>query len=152
MGTSFYIQKKGDSDGQGLHVCRRSGRSWRFQGVYPSVEFVRRMGKDTSVYYFADEYTDLLPEGIKAITTVDDWLFVLRNLPDGVELVDDNCSGETASELANLIEDARPVLLEEVLNREHMSDDPVFRDIDQSMKEDDFVDRYGWQFTFRMFS
>lgn len=151
MGTSFYIQKKGDSDGQRLHVCRRSGRSWKFQGVYPSADFVRQMGKDTNVYYFADEYENLLPEGIKAITAVDDWLYVLRNLPNGVELVDDNCSGETAIELADLIEDVCPVPLDEVLDREYVSDDPVFRAIDQSMRQDDFVDRYGWRFTYRIF-
>ena len=48
MGTSFYIQKKGADEEQRLHVSRRSGKSWKFQGVYPSVDFVCQMGKDTN--------------------------------------------------------------------------------------------------------
>lgn len=152
MGTSFYLKKKEDNDGKQLHVCRRSGKSWKFQGVYPSADFVARMGKDTNVYFYADEFRDFLPPDLEAITSVEDWMYVLTNLPEGVELTDNNFSGETAEELVALIRDTIPESLSDVLSRSPRSQDEVLEKISQSMAQDEFVDRYGWRFTYRSFS
>lgn len=152
MGTSFYLKKKEDNDGRQLHVCRRSGKSWKFQGVHPSADFVARMGKDTSVYFYADEFKDFLPPDVKAITSVEDWVHVLTNLPEGVELTDNNFSGETAEELVALIHDTTPESLSDVSSRSSHSQDGVLEKISQSMAQDEFVDRHGWRFTFRSFS
>lgn len=110
------------------------------------------MDKDTSVYYYADKFEDLLPSGVKGITSIDDWVYVLSNLPEGVVLVDDNCSGETASELVDAIRSATPRPIGEAISRMGFEEDPTLRSVSQSMLQDEFVDRHGWLFTFRMFS
>lgn len=151
MGTSFYLQRGSDEENR-LHVCRRSGASWKFQGVYPSSDFVVRMGRNTGVYYFADEFRDFLPEEVVAITSVADWLYVLENLPEGVVLVDDNESGESAKELVEEIMSLSPEPLDEVLAREYVFQDEGLRAISRSLAQDDFVDSRGWRFTYRKFS
>lgn len=125
-----------------------------FQGVYPSKKYTDLAGKDSNVYCYADEHESILPEGVKAVTSVDDWIYILENLPDDVELYDDNCSGETSVELAQKMRNAEPESLESFCERTEKERDRHFAmlGVFQSIQSDNFIDRKGYQFSYRTFS
>lgn len=153
ISTDFYIRKKG-SDDEGLHVCKRVFKNWLFQGVYPSKRFTDLAGKDSNVYFYAEDHKDILPEGVKAITSVSDWIYVLENLPDGVELYDDNGSGETPAELVQAIKETSPETLERFYERSENEQvmTRMSEELLHSLRRDDFIDREGWRFSYRSFS
>lgn len=152
MSTNFYIRKRG-SEEEGLHICLRAGGYLMFQAVYPSRRFTDLAKKLSTVYYYVEDYKDILPEDVQAIASVDDWIYVLENLPENAEVYNDNEYPVTACELVNIIKTSQPEPLEEYceLNEKQNEKSAWSEDFIHRLYEDDFIDRKGWQFAYRMF-
>lgn len=159
MSTNFFIRHKGSHD-EGLHVAKRTGTSqWSFQGLYPSKRFIATMGKDPEVYQYVEDFKDILPKEIHAITSIADWIYVLENLPDNAEFYSENKDSEDAQEIINDWKNSTPQPIDRYCDRlgkemEQISgsgSDLIPQELLYSLMEDEFVDSRGWVFSYRSF-
>lgn len=159
MSTNFFIRRKGLHD-EGLHVAKRTGPSrWTFQGLYPSERFITTMGKDPEVYQCVEDFKDILPKGIHAITSVSDWIYVLENLPDNAEFYSENKDHENTQEIINDWKNSTPQpidsycdRLEKEMGKMTGSGSALIpQELLYSLIEDEFVDSRGWVFSYRSF-
>lgn len=151
MGTNFYLQHREDETRQ-LHIAKRNGTRWTFQAVFPARVFAQHGRKDVSVYYFVEDFTDMLPKKVCAITSLRDWIDVLENLPENATVTDDNCSGETADELLEQLRDVQPRDLRAYIREFNYTDDPAMQSVLQSIARDEFVDAGGNLMSYRQFT
>jgi len=159
MSTNFFIRRKGLHD-EGLHVAKRTGPSrWTFQGLYPSKRFIATMGKDPGVYQCVEDFKNILPKGIHAITSVADWIYVLENLPDNAEFYSENKDHENTQEIINDWKNSTPQPIDSYCDRLEKEmkqiagsgNAPIPQELLYSLREDEFVDSRGWIFSYRSF-
>lgn len=159
MSTNFFIRHKGSHD-EGLHVAKRTGPSrWSFQGIYPSKRFIATMGKDPDVYQYVEDFKDILPKEIHAVTSVSDWIYVLENLSDNAEFYSENKDSEDTQEIISDWKNSTPEPIDRYCERlekevEQMSDSGsafIPKELLYSLREDEFVDSRGWVFSYRSF-
>lgn len=159
MSTNFFIRHK-DSRDEGLHVAKRTGPSrWSFQGLYPSKRFITTMGKDPEVYQFVEDFKDILPKEIHAITSIADWIYVLDNLPDNAEFYSENKDSEDTQEIISDWKNSTPQPIDSYCDRlekemEQIAgsgSDLIPQELLYSLMEDEFVDSRGWVFSYRSF-
>ena len=159
MSTNFFIRRKGLHD-EGLHVAKRTGPSrWTFQGLYPSKRFIATMGKDPGVYQCVEDFKDILPKKIHAITSVSDWIYVLENLPDNAEFYSENKDHENTQEIINDWKNSTPQPIDSYCDRLEKEmkqiagsgNAPIPQELLYSLREDEFVDSRGWIFSYRSF-
>ena len=153
MSTNFYIRKAG-SEEEGLHVCLRTAGTLIFQAVYPSRRFTDLAGQTSWAYFYAEDFKEILPADVQAITSAEDWVYVLENLPEGVELYNDNEYPVTAIELANTITTSTPQPLAEYCEmfEKEIEESTLSEDFFHALNRDDLVDRKGWRLSYRSFS
>lgn len=159
MSTNFFIRHKGSHD-EGLHVAKRTGTSrWSFQGLYPSKRFITTMGKDPEVYQCVEDFKDILPKGIHAITSASDWIYVLENLSDNAEFYSENKDSEDTQEIISDWKNSTPQPIDAYCDRLEKemeqiagsSSAPISQELLYSLREDEFVDSRGWVFSYRSF-
>lgn len=145
METKYTLQHQGDESRQ-LRIAHRSEDAWTFQAVLADKAYANHKGDDVSVYYFVEDFEDMLPDDVFEITNLRDWVHVLENLPEGVVVTDEADEGVTA---AGLVEQLRDVLSSNGGGESGPSEGSVMHLLLQSVTDDVVTDVEGNVFSLR---